>query len=376
MAVVVKAKEKGKILAKTGTDLGNGEGSAYANLQWRNVFGGAETVDVNASMGTKTRSSYQAVFDTPILSDPDKRWQIGGVQSSTHKTYASHEEVLRGGWTSLRWLASGTSKHEVGYNGYWRQITGLGSEASPTVRAEAGDSFKSSIFHTWILDRRNRQFHPSKGYSLKTTSEIAGWGPLKGDVAFWKSEVHAHTATAVPIPGIKGESGVTFTTGLRAGLLYPLALGFGGKPETSHLNDRFQIGGPNDVRGFRLSGLGPRDGNDSVGGDVYAAGSANIYFPLPRLGPESPLRLQAFLTGGRLLALKSSEKEGSASVQHSVYSTIAELGNGLPSMSGGVGLVYAHPAAKLELNFSLPLVMRRGEDARKGLQLGIGLEFL
>lgn len=57
-------------------------------------------------------------------------------------------------------------------------------------------------------------------------------------------------------------------------------------------------------------------------------------------------------------------------------STIAELGNGLPSLAAGVGLVYAHPVARFELNFSLPLVLRKGEDARKGLQFGIGINML
>lgn len=379
VAVFVTAKEKGRISAKTGTDLGNAEGSAYANVQLRNVFGGAETLDVNASLGTRTRSAYQAAFYTPILSDPSKRWQIGGVQSSTEKRFASHEEFLRGGWTSLRWLTSNGSQHDLGYNGYWRQITGLSANASPTVRAEAGDSFKSSISHTWMTDRRNHPFLPSSGYSIKTTNELAGWGPLKGDVSFWKTQVETKTALGIPIPGIKGDSGVTFTTGLRAGLLYPLALGSKQNPEASHINDRFQLGGPTDVRGFRLSGLGPRDGGDAVGGDVYAAGSANLLVPLPRLGPESPLRIQGFVNGGRLLALRQPQKEGDMSsdeVKKSVYNTVAELGNGLPSMSAGVGLVYAHPVARFELNFSLPLVMRKGEEGRKGLQFGIGIDYL
>lgn len=373
------AKEKGRILAKTGTDLGNAEGSAYANVQWRNVLGGAETLDVNASLGTKTRSAYQAAFDTPILSDPDKRWQLGGLQSSTQKTFANHEEFLRGGWTSLRWLTRGGSQHTIGYNGYWRQISRLAANASPTVRAEAGDSFKSSISHTWAADRRNHPFLPSSGYAIKVMSELAGWGALKGDVSFFKSEGETKTALGIPIPGVKGNSGVTVTTGLRAGLLYPLPLGSNRNPEASHLNDRFQLGGPTDVRGFRLSGLGPRDGSDAVGGDVYAAGSANLLVPLPRLGPESPLRIQAFVNGGRLLALQQPQKEGKMSsdeVKSSVYSTVAELGNGLPSMSAGVGLVYAHPVARFELNFSLPLVARKGEEVRKGLQFGIGIDYL
>jgi outer membrane protein insertion porin family len=380
VAVFVTAKEKGRISAKTGTDLGNAEGSAYANVQWRNVLGGAETLDVNASLGTRTRSAYQAAFDTPILSDPDKRWQVGGVQSSTQKSFASHEEFLRGGWTHLRWLTHSSTQHQIGYNGYWRQITGLAANASPTVRAEAGDSFKSSVTHTWIADRRNNPVLPSSGYYLKTFSEIAGWGPLKGDVAFWKSEFHAQTASTVPIPGIKGDSGVIFNTGLRAGLLYPLALGTSQHAEASHINDRFQLGAPTDVRGFRLSGLGPRDGSDAVGGDIYAAGGANLLVPLPRLGRESPLRLQGFVNAGRLLALQQPRQKeaemSSEDVKNSVYSTVAELGNGLPSLSAGVGLVYAHPVARFELNFSLPLVLRKGEEGRKGLQFGVGIEYL
>lgn len=372
-------REKSRLLLKTGTDLGNAEGSAYGNLLWRNVFGGAETLNLNASLGTRTRSAYQATFETPILSNPDTRWEIGGLASSTQKSWASHEEVLKGGWTKYRWASKGGNRHEFGYTGVWRQLTGLAEKASPTIRADAGDSVKSSITHTWISDARDNPILPSKGYFLKTVSEVAGWGPLQGDVAFWRSEIETQTATSIPIPGVKGDSGVSFTTGFRAGMLYPLALGTQSHPQHSRINDRFQLGGPTDVRGFRLSGLGPRDGPDAVGGDVYAAGSANLLFPLPRVGAKKPFRFQAFINGGRLLALTGLDKEermDSKAVQKSVYSTIAELGNGLPSLAAGFGLVYAHPVARFELNFSLPLVLRKGEEGRKGLQFGIGINFL
>ncbi|KKY18337.1 putative outer membrane omp85 family [Phaeomoniella chlamydospora] len=379
--IYLSVKERGRVELKTGTDLGNTEGSAYGNLLVRNVFGGAESLNLNASLGTRTRSAYQGVFSTPILSNPDFLFELGALQSSTTKSWASHEELLRGGWSKFRYLTSSGSIHEFGYNGYWRQLTGLAVNASPTVRNEAGDSVKSSISHVWVQDRRDNPTLPSSGYLAKTTNEIAGWGPLKGDVAFWKSELESSTALPIPIPGIKGPSGITFTTGFRAGLLYPLALDGKATPESSRINDRFQLGGPTDVRGFRLSGLGPRDGSDALGGDVYAAGSANLLFPLPRVGAERPLRLQAFVNGGRLLALKNvqKDKEGpttSEDIRNSVIKTINEVGNGLPSMSAGVGLVYAHPVARFELNFSLPLVLRKGEEGRKGLQLGIGINFL
>lgn len=336
-------------------------------------------MNLNASLGTRTRSAYQASFETPFLSNPSFRGEIGGLASSTEKNWSSHEEILKGGWAKLRWIANSGSRHELAYNGLWRQITGLAGNASPTVRGDAGDSVKSSVTHTWVTDRRNNPILPSSGYYTKTKLEVAGWGPLQGDVAFCKSEIEAQGAVPISIPGIQGDSGVSFTTGIRAGLLYPLPLGLDQKPLPSRLNDRFQLGGPTDVRGFRLSGLGPRDGADAVGGDVYAAGSANLLIPLPRVGAARPFRIQAFLNGGRLLALGKSEKEDGTdhqSVNKNIYSTIAELGNGLPSMSAGLGLVYAHPVARFELNFSLPLVIRKGEEGRKGLQFGIGINLL
>ena len=378
-------REKSRLLLKTGTDVGNAEGSAYGNLLLRNIFGGAESLNLNASLGTRTRSSYQAAFEAPLptATPGDLRAEIGGLASSTQNAFASHEEVLKGAWTKARWISNSGTRHELSYSGTWRQITGLGSSASPTVRGDAGDSFKSSITHTYINDQRDNALLPTRGYFTKTLLELAGWGPLQGDVAFAKTELQTQAAIPIPLPGVQGDSGVSLSTGFRAGLLYPLSLGFDfdAKPTLSRINDRFQLGGPADVRGFRLSGLGPRDGADSVGGDLYAAGSANLLFPIPRVGVDRPFRFQAFVNGGRLLALKGSgtDEKGEMSresIRKIVSSTIQELGNGLPSLAAGVGLVYAHPVARFELNFTLPLVLRRGEDARKGVQFGIGINML
>jgi outer membrane protein insertion porin family len=355
------------------------EGSAYGNLTWRNILGGAESLTLNASAGTRTRSAYQATFDTPILSDPDKRITVDVLTSSTQKPWASHEEGLQGGGVKYSWSTKSGTRHQLGYSGIWRQVTGLSAAASPTVRSDAGDSVKSSIAHIWMTDTRNHPFLPNKGYFVKTVSEIAGWGPLQGDVAFWKSEWETSGAIPIPIPGANGDSGISLTGGLRAGILYPLPVGLEKDSQPSRINDRFTLGGPTDVRGFKIAGLGPRDGDDAVGGDIFAAGSANLLIPLPRVGKETPLRLQLFANAGRLLALKDGGDRGGESskkAQHDVYGTMAELGNGLPSLAAGVGLVYAHPVARFELNFSLPLIMRRGEEGRKGLQFGVGINFL
>jgi len=380
-AVFINARERGRYTIKTGTEAGSSEGSAYLNVVLRNIFGGAESLNANASLGTRTRSAYSAVFDTPILSNPDLRWEIGGLASSTVKSWASHEEALKGGNTRILWQTSPGHRHEFAYNGFWRQVTGLAEKASSSIRADAGDSFKSSLSHTWLNDTRDIPMLPSRGYLLKTVSELAGLGPLKGDVAFGKFELESQAAVPIPIPGVQGESGVSFTAGLRGGLLYPLTLDGQSAPGQSRINDRFQLGGPTDVRGFRLSGLGPRDGQDALGGDVYAAGGASLLLPVPGIGKDTPLRFQTFINGGRLLALKDTRQDkeqpmSSGDVQSSVTRTVQELSNGLPSCAAGFGLVYAHPAARFEVNFSLPLVLRKGEESRKGLSFGVGLTFL
>ena len=382
--VFVSARERGRYTIKTGTEAGTAEGSAYVNAQLRNIFGGAESLTANASLGTRTRSAYSANFATPVLSNPDLRWEIGGLASSTLKQWASHEEVLKGGNTRFSWLTSPRSRHDFTYQGLWRQVTSLAEKASPSVRADAGDSLKSSLSHVWTHDSRDVPMLPSRGYLLKTATEIAGWGPLKGDVAFGKFELESQAAVPIPLPFVKGDTGISFTAGFRGGLLYPLTLAGQQEPSASRINDRFQLGGPTDVRGFRLSGLGPRDGQDALGGDVYAAGGASLLMPVPRVGKDTPLRLQAFINGGRLLALKDPRASDPANVNPaapmdttgSVSNTVSALTQELPSCAAGVGLVYAHPAARFELNFSLPLVVRKGEEGRKGFSFGVGINFL
>lgn len=380
--VYLRARERSRIALRTGTDLGNVEGSAYLNILLRNCFGGAESLNLNASTGTRTRSAYNATFETPVQSNPDRRVSIEGFQSSVSNFWASHEEVVKGAKARYGWQAAGGAQHQITYTGVWRQVTGLAKNASLGVRADAGDSVKSSLSHIWVKEARDNPMLPQQGYMLRSVSEIAGWGPLGGDVAFWKSEVEGHGAVSVPLPGREGDSGISIAAGLRAGVLYPMGLGFGGSPKASRINDRFQLGGPTDVRGFKLGGLGPRDGVDALGGDVFAAASIALRFPVPRTGPTSPLRLQIFANGGRLLALRpgdsgsASDSAGASSVQRRILTTMGELGTGLPSIGAGVGLVYAHPAARFELNFGLPLVMRRGEEGRKGVQFGVGLNFL
>ncbi|EEY23505.1 mitochondrial outer membrane beta-barrel protein Tob55 [Verticillium alfalfae VaMs.102] len=172
-----------------GTDVGNSEGSAFTSLLWRNIFGGAEQLSLNASTGTRTRSAYTAELSAPVASDPDRRIALEILSSATDKPWASHEEVLRGGSLRYQWLSPDRDMHSIEYTALWRQLTSLGPGASPTVRADAGDSLKSSLRHIFRRDTRDNPQLPQRGYHIRTTTELAGVGPLAGDVAFSKSEL-------------------------------------------------------------------------------------------------------------------------------------------------------------------------------------------
>jgi outer membrane protein insertion porin family len=386
--VDIRLRELSRFKLQTGTDVGNGEGSAYGSLLWRNMFGGAEMLSLNAKAGTRTRSAYSANLSAPVTSDPDKRIALEVLQSAAEKPWASHEEVVKGGSFRFSWLDANRDQQTVEYLGAWRQITGLGAGAGRTVRADAGDTIKSAIKHTFYRERRDNPQLPQNGYMVRSGFELAGVGLLGGDVAFSKTDIEVGGAVPVGLPGVEGPTGISLGGGFRMGVLYPLPMGWdlGGQAQPSRLNDRFQLGGPTDVRGFSVGGLGPRDGQDSVGGDAFAAGSVNLLFPLPRKGPDSGLRFQVFANGGRLVALKNDKTKPQSEFASQgldtraafkgVLGALGELVNGAPSTAAGVGLVYAHPVARFELNFSLPLVLRKGEVGTKGFQVGVGINFL
>ena len=67
-----------------------------------------------------------------------------------------------------------------------------------SMREAAGQSIKSSVFHTWIRDTRDAKFPSSRGYFTKLFHELAGLG---GDVSFYKTE--AETRISRPLlPGL------------------------------------------------------------------------------------------------------------------------------------------------------------------------------
>ena len=75
--------------------------SAIARV--RNAFGGAETFEANASIGTKTRRSLHASFSAPISSDLATRASLSVYAlDRDNSTFASCTEGLRGAKAAIQ----------------------------------------------------------------------------------------------------------------------------------------------------------------------------------------------------------------------------------------------------------------------------------
>jgi len=365
--IIINLKEKPRFWARTGTEVGNNEGNLNASLNLRNPFGTGETFEANASYGvdgaiesdkdkskllpikTQRNSIYQLCYSSPINGNPDRVFQTFASQKNmSHKIYSSFNEFSNNIGFKFRKISSYSSS-EYGYVASWRQINHISKDASFSVRSEAGNSFKSSLYYRYIKDTRNDQMLPNKGSLFKFYQELAGLG---GDVQFLKHE--AETQWNIPLG-----KGFSLSSSLRGGLLLPLM------NSRTRINDRFFIGGPLSVRGFNYFGLGPKDGKDVIGGDTYWTTGLSLYSPLPKLA-DKPIKTHMFVNAGSSILLNQKE-----SLSENVNRLIRT-----PSISTGFGLAIKFSILRVELNYCLPVAITKTDDVKKGLQFGVGLNFM
>ena len=139
-----------------------------------------------------------------------------------------------------------------------------GGAGSRALCEQVGASLNSSVGYTLQIDRRNDPVRATRGWSGSLRQDLAGIG---GDVNYLKTEVDGawyYGITPAWIVSVQGSMGYVS----------------GWNGDAVRINDRFFRGG-NTFRGFEVAGLGPRDlrTNDSLGGNFYAVGSAELTLP-------------------------------------------------------------------------------------------------
>lgn len=126
---------------------------------------------------------------------------------------------------------------------------------------------------------------------------------------------------------------------------------------------------------------------DSLGGDYYWAAGLSLISNLPPK-PHWPLKAHFFLNAGQLQGSQPGMSFFPLPFLCPVLSSSLAIHTGKslrdtlttcvskPSISAGVGLIYLFDPIRVELNFGVPLVASKSDGLRKGIQVGMGLEFL
>ncbi len=175
------------------------------------------------------------------------------------------DQVTLGGTLRTGYQITESLRQTIHYTVRRTNITNIASTASVFIKSQAGKTTTSEVGQTLLYDKRNDRFSPTDGYYLEVGNDYAGLG---GDIDYVR---------------VTGE----------AGYFYPFAadwvgsiVGRGGRimgvnGKNVRIQDRFFLG-QESLRGFALSGVGPRDAStrDALGGNEYYDVSFELGFPI------------------------------------------------------------------------------------------------
>jgi outer membrane protein insertion porin family len=214
-------------------------------------------------------------------------------------------------------------------------------EASLAVRKELanGPVLVSLLGYTTAYNTLDNNKLPTNGMYVKFTQDFAGIG---GDVNFIRSSLDTRNYYEL-LPDVVG------VLHMQGGHIDS----WGGKD--LRMLDHFQMG-PNLVRGFAPSGIGPRDltpgtTNDALGGSLYWGASAEADTPLYFLPKEVGIKLGAFVDAGSLWGYKGPT---SWNVTGETLQVGLDKFSDIRS-SAGISLIWDSPLGPLRFDFAYPI---------------------
>ena len=272
MQVVVDVKE-----AQTGAfSAGAGFSSAdqllfNARIVENNLFGRGQRLELSGDIGSIRRNiilSFTEPYfrDTPLTVGASAfSWKLrfddfdrSGTGFGTQLTYP----VTAWGYDSLWGLPLEEVRVGSDYRIEQAEISGLGLDATRSIRVEEGTSLISSVTPRVSRNTLNHAFDPTAGSLQDLSMEVAGLGGerfLKAEArerwyrTFWRS---------------KTLGDFTYSFGGRVG--YGL-LGEGGvNGDELPLFERYFPGGIDTIRGFKTRTLGPREARKDIFGRVIS----------------------------------------------------------------------------------------------------------
>ncbi|KAI8967612.1 surface antigen-domain-containing protein [Mycotypha africana] len=361
--VALHLKEKDRSVFQTTVNIGNNQAELNGGIGIRNIFGGAESATANFAFGNRTRASVEGNLETPFKGNANARIGVfvnGSIRD--HSQINAFNETSKATGIRFRGITP-YGRHEISYAFTHRDVLAL-STASSAVRAQSGRNQKQSIQHSFVRDQRDNAILPTQGHFIGVYQELAGLGGY-GDAVYAKHELNAscHHSLINSRNNLGGNASLSISATVRAGLFSSF-----GEPDRSRgptVSDKFYLGGPLSVRGFKTGGIGERDGNDAVGGEGYWAAGVSVISSV--LGLEQlPIKAHAFANAGSIVTHTRGVP---------LEDTVKALAE-TPRASVGFGLIFHHDIARIEANYCIPLRYTSTDLPEPKLQFGFGLNFL
>ncbi len=317
-----------------------------ASFQTSNFLGQGETFQISAQTGKRTKNYQFAVtepylFDRPITAGIDiyKRKII-------YQTYASANVF---GYQDDRTGGSFTTGFPLGrfsrvFLNYAYEVVNISQAeldpndplnfTTPTISdsffiEDFGKRRESRLSPSVVYNTVDNPFTPRSGMKLSVSGQVTG-GPLGGTLNYLRPDIEAIWY----IPHTRKTS-----LGLRAqfGLIRPFSSTSVIDPVTGRSSLpfylRFYMGGEQQIRGYNIRAVGPREPSSSalVGGDKFALFNAEYYFDV-----GGPIRALLFFDAGQ--SYLQNEK---ITFKSAVISTGAEVRFIMPVLNVPFRLIYA-----------------------------------
>jgi len=223
------------------------------------------------------------------------------------------------------------------------RVSDVSSTASIFIQDQAGSATTSLIGQELTYDRRDNRFDPTSGYFWRWNADFAGVG---GSVRYLRNRIasgYYYPFADQWVASITGEGGYSNGLGKHVRIV-----------------DRFFLGGDN-FRGFRTSGVGPRDVStkDSLGGLEYFVVTPELSFPLG-LPKEFGIVGKVFTDVGTLTKVDESGP------------TVVDTGR--IRASAGVGLAWRSPFGPIRVDLATPYI-RDKEDIKELFRFSFGTRF-
>ncbi len=312
-------------------------------LRERNLLGRGQEVRVAGIVSAKRRE-VDFSFTEPYFLDRDVSagFDLFHISRNNQDT-SSYDDKRTGFGLRFGYQLSEALRQTLRYSLSDIEIDNVKSTASRFIKESAGQRVTSLVGQDLMYDRRDNKIDPTDGYFLRLSTDLAGLG---GDGRFIR-------------PGVGGgwfypiAADYVFSLLGQAGMAYGLG-------EDVAIQDRYFIGGQS-LRGFRTSGIGPRDitTGDALGGNKYYTVTTEMSFPLG-LPKDIPVQGRFFVEAGSLWDIDVSGPE--IRDENSIRASI------------GVGFSISSPVGPIRIDLGRAIV-KEPFDKTELLRFSFGTRF-